>query len=91
MGARFVKQSLAEKFYKPGMRWMAALLLITFLLPNTQQLLRATDPTLEPVARPERLQFRLNAVTALILGALLFAVVFSWFVAKPSPFIYFNF
>jgi hypothetical protein len=33
----------------------------------------------------------LNAVTALILGALLFAVVFSWFVAKPSPFIYFNF
>jgi alginate O-acetyltransferase complex protein AlgI len=91
MGARFVKQSLAEKFYKPGMRWMAALLLITFLLPNTQQLLRATDPTLEPVARPGRLQFRLNAVTALILGALLFAVVFSWFVAKPSPFIYFNF
>jgi hypothetical protein len=91
VGARFVKQSLAENFYKPGMRWMAALLLITFLLPNTQQLLRATEPTLEPVARPGRFVLLPNAATALLLGVLLFCVVFSWFVARPSPFIYFNF
>ena len=91
MGARFVKQNLANKFYKPGMRWMAALLLIVFLLPNTQQLLRTTDPTLEPVERPSRWKLELNAVTGFILGVLLFAVVCSYFVARPSPFIYFNF
>jgi hypothetical protein len=91
MGARFVKHNLDEKFYKPGMRWMVALLLITFLMPNTQQLLRETEPTLEPVGRPTRWRLELNAVTGLILGALLFAVICSYFVARPSPFIYFNF
>ena len=91
IGFRFTDKNLANKFYKPGMRWMLALLLITFLLPNTQQLLRATEPTLEPVERPTRLRFAFNAATGLILGALLFAVVCSWFVARPSPFIYFNF
>ena len=91
MGARFVKQNLAEKFYKPGMRWMVALALITFLLPNTQQLLRSTEPTLEPVERPARWQLPLNIATGFLLGALLFAVICSWFIARPSPFIYFNF
>ena len=91
MGARFVDQSLGDKFYKPGMRWMAALLLIVFLLPNTQQLLRGTDPTIEPVERPWRWQLGLNAVTGLLLGVLLFIVICSYFVARPSPFIYFNF
>jgi len=91
MGARFVKQNLAQKFYKPGMRWMVALLLITFLLPNTQQLLRATEPTLEPVERPSRWHLDLSASTGFVLGVLLFAVVCSYFVARPSPFIYFNF
>ena len=91
MGARFVDQSLGDKFYKPGMRWMAALLLIVFLMPNTQQLLRGTDPTLEPVERPWRWKLGLNAVTGLVFGVLLFVVVCSYFVARPSPFIYFNF
>jgi D-alanyl-lipoteichoic acid acyltransferase DltB (MBOAT superfamily) len=91
LGFRFTEKNLAPGFYKPGMRWMAALLLIVFLMPNTQQLLRETDPTLEPIARPSRLRLELNAVTGLVLGALLFAVVCSYFVARPSPFIYFNF
>ena len=91
LGFRFTEKNLANKFYKPGMRWMLALLLITFLLPNTQQLLRDTDPTLEPVQRPTRLRFAFNTATGLILGLLLFLVVCSYFVARPSPFIYFNF
>ena len=70
---------------------MAALLLIVFVMPNAQQLLRATGPVLEPVARPSRFGLPLNAVTGLALGALLFAVVCSYFTARPSPFIYFNF
>ena len=91
VGFRFTEQNLAPGFYKPGMRWMAALLLIVFLMPNTQQLLRDTAPTLEPVTRPSRLRFKFNAVTGLILGALLFAVICTYFVARQSPFIYFNF
>ena len=91
LGFRFTETNLAANFYKPGMRWMGALLLIVFLMPNTQQLLRATDPVLEPIERPSRLRFAFNAVTGLILGVLLFLVVCSYFVAKPSPFIYFNF
>jgi hypothetical protein len=91
LGFRFVDKNLAFGFYKKGMRQMLVLLLIVFLLPNTQQLLRATDPTLEPVERPSRLRFAFNIATGLILGVLLFAVVRSYFVARPSPFIYFNF
>ena len=91
IGFRFTGQNLADNFYKPGMRLMAALLLIVFVMPNAQQLLRATGPVLEPVARPSRFGLPLNAVTGLALGALLFAVVCSYFTARPSPFIYFNF
>ena len=91
IGFRFTEQNLADNFYKPGMRLMAALLLIVFVMPNAQQLLRATGPVLEPVARPSRFGLPLNAVTGLALGALLFAVVCSYFTARPSPFIYFNF
>ena len=91
LGFRFTETNLANKFYKPGMRWMGALMLIVFLMPNTQQLLRATEPVLEPVERPSRLRFAFSAVTGLILGVLLFLVVCTWFIARPSPFIYFNF
>ncbi len=92
MGARFVDQSLGDKFYKPGMRWMAALLLIVFLLPNTQQLLRGTDPDARSrsSARGDGSSGSTRSPASL-LGVLLFVVICSYFVARPSPFIYFNF
>ncbi len=91
IGFQFTEKNLAVNFYKPGMRWMAALLLIVFFAPNTQQLLRAAEPVLEPVAASSRMRFAFSATSGLVLGVLLFFVVCSWFIARPSPFIYFNF
>jgi len=91
MGARFVTDRLAENFYKPGLQLVSLLLLVAWLCPNTQQLLRDREPTLEPVERPGRWQMHLTPANGLLLGALLFGVICSYFLAKPSPFIYFNF
>jgi D-alanyl-lipoteichoic acid acyltransferase DltB (MBOAT superfamily) len=91
LGVRFVAQQMGDDFYKPGVRLMLLLLLIAWALPNTQQLLRDHDPTLEPVERGSRWQLPLNGYTGLALGVLFFGVICSYFVAKPSPFIYFNF
>ncbi len=91
LGSRFVTERLAEDFYKPGLQLVTLLILACWLLPNVQQLLGACDPTLEPVARPARWKFVFNVWTGLLLGALFFGVICSYFSAKPSPFIYFNF
>ncbi len=91
LGFRFVDQKLEDRFYKRGMWALALPLLFAFFMPNTQQLLRGTDPTLEPVTRPSRLRFVFHPATGLALGVLLFLVVCRFFTAQPNPFIYFNF
>jgi D-alanyl-lipoteichoic acid acyltransferase DltB (MBOAT superfamily) len=91
LGARPVDQKMGDDFYKPGMKLMLLLIMVAWALPNTQQLLRDHHPTLEPVEPGTRWQLALNVPTGLVLGGLFFGVLASYFVAKPSPFIYFNF
>ena len=60
-------------------------------MPNSQQLLQAYAPTLEEPDRPGWFQFKLGWRTGLFLGAAFFLVVRKFYVAAPSPFLYFNF
>jgi hypothetical protein len=91
LGIHFVPKMAPIYSYVAAISIVAALLLAAWLIPNTQQLLRAYHPTLEPVARPSRWRLPLNTLSGLILGGLFFGVLRSYFFARPSPFIYFNF
>jgi hypothetical protein len=90
-GASFVSANLPVASYPAALNLTFFLLAVVWLLPNTQQLLVAYHPILEEVPRPSWLRLRLNAWTGLVLGVLFFWVVRGYFIAAPSPFIYFNF
>jgi hypothetical protein len=73
------------------MKLMAVMLTIALFLPNSQQLLAGYAPALEPAARPGLLRLKLGWGSGLFLGGTLFWVVRTFYVAAPSPFLYFNF
>jgi hypothetical protein len=91
LGAQSEALPIPDGFYRSGRPIMLLLLLVAWAMPNTQQLLRSHDPTIEPVERMSRWQLHFNVRNGLILGGLFFGVLASYFVAKQSPFIYFNF
>ena len=91
LGIRFVLDP-APAYSRAIAAWtLAVSLLIAWFTPNTQQLLRAHQPALEPVERPSRWRMPLNAISGLVLGGLFFGVLRSYYLARPNPFIYFHF
>jgi hypothetical protein len=73
--------------------WIASLLLVVSVLPNTQQVMARWQPALEEVQRPRWLTsflaFKPNLVWAAVL-AVLFAVAVVW-LHPDSPFLYYQF
>ncbi len=91
LGGQFVPPVLAVESYTSLLRLMAPMLAIVFLLPNSQRLLGEYDPALEKVRRPGWLRLPLGWAGGLFLGGAFFWVLRSFYVAAPSPFLYFNF
>jgi alginate O-acetyltransferase complex protein AlgI len=90
-GVRFVPDVAKLTSYDAAMKLTFGLLLIAWLLPNTQQLLRDYAPALEGEIRPSWWRLRLNLAGGLALGFAFFWVVRASYSAAPSPFLYFNF
>lgn len=76
--------------YGSAIATLAALLLVCWVMPNTQQLLRRYDPVLDKV-RPAYFDLWLDWPLGLALGIVLYLFIRACYVTEPSPFIYFNF
>ena len=90
LGVHFVPGTF-DADYTPLIKLLAVVLVIAFCLPNAQQLLVTYSPALEKPARPGWFRIRLNWMSGLVLGGTFFWIVRRFYVAAPSPFLYFNF
>jgi alginate O-acetyltransferase complex protein AlgI len=83
--------------YGGGMQvaWAVGLLLVMWLLPNTQEIMRQYDPALGSVAVPggpaRRFVWQPSAVSGMACAALALAALFAVMQGKPGEFIYFQF
>jgi D-alanyl-lipoteichoic acid acyltransferase DltB (MBOAT superfamily) len=91
LGVRFVPQTFATESYGVVIALMLLMLIIAFLLPNAQQMLAAYSPALEPVEHPGLFRLKLGVGSAVFFGGAFFFVLRSFYIAAPSPFLYFNF
>jgi hypothetical protein len=91
LGVHFVPRIFEVESYTRLMQLIVVALVIALLLPNAQQLLLAYAPALEKPERPGWFRLRLQWGTGLFLGGAFFWVIQSFYVAAPSPFLYFNF
>jgi hypothetical protein len=91
MGVKFVPNTFEVAHYTHLMQLIVVTLIIALFLPNAQQLLAAYGPALEPANRPGWFQARLSLAGGFLLGGTFFCVVRTFYVAAPSPFLYFNF
>ena len=91
MGVKFVPQTVAVPHYTPVIQLVVVMLVIAMFLPNAQQLLAAYAPAIEPAQRPGWFRLKLGWGSGLLFGAAFFWVLRTFYVAAPSPFLYFNF
>ncbi len=91
LGVQFVPPLLQVENYTHLLKLVGAMLAIVFFLPNSHRLLAAYEPALEKTTAPARLRFKLGWVGGLFLGGAFFWVLRGFYVAAPSPFLYFNF
>lgn len=91
LGIQFVPANLQVESYTRLLQWMLPMLLLVFLFPNSQQILKDHIPALEKVERAGWFRLRLGWGSGLLLGAAFFVVLRGFYVAAPSPFLYFNF
>ena len=91
LGVRFVPGTIPVESYTRLMQLIVITLVIALCFPNAQQLLGAYAPALEEPERPGWFRLKLGWGAGLLLGAAFFLVVRSFYVAAPSPFLYFNF
>ncbi len=82
---------LTSADYRWALKLMVVLLLVTWCMPNTQQLLSAYEPTLETVERAPPFRVRINGLTGLACGIIFFFCIRGYFTLPQSPFLYFNF
>jgi alginate O-acetyltransferase complex protein AlgI len=82
---------LTSADYRLALKLMVVLLLVTWFMPNTQQLLSAYEPTLETVERAPPFRVRINGLTGLASGIIFFFCIRGYFTLPQSPFLYFNF
>jgi hypothetical protein len=73
------------------MQLAALTLVIALFFPNAQQLLAKYSPALEETKPRRWFSLRLGWATGLVFGGAFFWVVRSFYVAAPTPFLYFNF
>ena len=90
-GVRFVPQAFHVESYDWLFKLTAVALAGALLFPNSQELLAAYEPALEAVKRKRWFSLSLGWSGGLILGAIFFWLVRTFYVAAPSPFLYFNF
>ena len=91
LGVRFVPGTLQVESYTRLLQLIVITLVIALWLPNAQQMLSAYAPALEEPPRPGWFRLKLGWGAGLFFGAAFFLVVRSFYVAAPSPFLYFNF
>jgi D-alanyl-lipoteichoic acid acyltransferase DltB (MBOAT superfamily) len=91
LGIRFVPHNFEAGSYTTLVQLVVPMLAGVLFLPNAQQMLAAYEPALEKVDRPGLFRLKLGWASGLVLGAALFLVVRTFYVATPSPFLYFNF
>jgi D-alanyl-lipoteichoic acid acyltransferase DltB (MBOAT superfamily) len=91
MGVKFVPKTFEVEHYTQVIELVIITLIIALCFPNAQQLLAAYEPALEPTQRRGWFRLQLGWSSGLFLGGTLFWVVRSFYVAAPSPFLYFNF
>jgi alginate O-acetyltransferase complex protein AlgI len=90
-GVRFVPNTFKVESYDWLFQVIAVALLVALFFPNSQQLLADYEPALEPVPRPRFFRLRLSWSGGLLLGVMFWGIIRSFYVAAPSPFLYFNF
>jgi alginate O-acetyltransferase complex protein AlgI len=91
LGVTFVPAAIEVPHYTSLFQLVAVMLIIAMCLPNAQQLLALYAPALEPVRRPGWFRLQLGWGSGILLGGALFFVLRTFYVAAPSPFLYFNF
>ncbi len=91
VGVQFVPPTFDVESYTKLMQLCGLTLLIAWFMPNAQQLLATYDPALEKTEASRLFRLKLNWVTGIAFGGAFFWVVRSFYVAAPTPFLYFNF
>jgi alginate O-acetyltransferase complex protein AlgI len=91
LGVRFVSPAFEFQGYTELMKLTVVALVIAWFLPNAQQLLASYSPALEQTTPPRWVRLKLGWLTGLVFGGAFFWVVRSFYVAAPTPFLYFNF
>jgi len=89
-GVRFVPGIIQVESYTRLLQLIVITLAIALWLPNAQQMLSAYAPALEEPPRPGWFGSSW-AGSGIVLRRRLLLVVRSFYVAAPSPFLYFNF
>lgn len=90
-GGQIKRTGLAIDSYTTAIEIVAAIWFIAWFLPNSQQWLARYQPVLEAIRAPPKFQLPFNFPIGLAFGVGLFLVIRTYFIAPPSPFIYFNF
>ena len=91
LGVQFVHRTFEYAGYDSLVKMMAVMVVIVLFLPNSQQLLEAYVPALERPTPPGAFRIKLGWSSGLFLGGAFFWVVHTFYIAAPSPFLYFNF
>ncbi len=90
LGVQYVSPAFDAGPYTLVMQLVVLTLVIAFIFPNAQQLLANYSPALEQ-ATPRWFRLKLGWFTGMVFGGTFFWVVRSFYVAAPTPFLYFNF
>jgi hypothetical protein len=90
-GVLFVPGSFKVESYDWLFQLIAVAALIALFFPNSQQLLADYKPALEPVQGPRLFRLRLSWSGGLLLGAIFWGIIRSFYRVAPRPFLYFNF
>ncbi|HEY3855996.1 MAG TPA: MBOAT family O-acyltransferase [Verrucomicrobiae bacterium] len=90
-GVHFVPPSFQVESYDSLFKLTLVALMGALFFPNSQELLAAYEPALEAVKKQRWFQLRLEWKGGLLLGALFFWILKTYYTATPSPFLYFNF
>ncbi len=91
LGIRFVPANFQVESYTTLLQWIVPMLVVVFFLPNSQQMLQDHLPALEKIEKVGRFRLKLGWASGLLFGAAFFLVLRGFYVAAPSPFLYFNF
>jgi D-alanyl-lipoteichoic acid acyltransferase DltB (MBOAT superfamily) len=90
-GIKFVPKTVDVEHYTLAIQLVGVMLIIAMFLPNSQQLLAGYAPALEPPQQPGWFHLKIGWGSGLLLGCGFFWVLRTFYVAAPSPFLYFNF